>query len=328
VKTVTIGVPVFKRLSLLPSALRSVAAQDYPDIELLVSDNGENGPELEDLVREHYPRPFRMRRNEVTEPVMSRHFNQIVDSATGDYFVLLCDDDEIGPTFVSALAAPLERDPEIGVALPYVDVMDEEGRSQPRQVEHPPESFSGVEFVRMWARGGYSFWNFVTVMARTADVRAVGGYPAMPTGDDDALVLKLALGRVVAYSRDAVFRNRWYESSHGLAIDPWELAADIRSWLDFLEEDPVLREFAKKDPAAWPEVRGLMRGKAWKTFRHRYKTMYRDRMKGLDWVRAGFALPYIGEYYRWLIPYLLRVGVTLPKRLVRGGRPHSHFVDR
>jgi hypothetical protein len=46
---VTIGVPLFKRLSLLPSALRCVAAQDHLAIEPLVSENGENGPELESV---------------------------------------------------------------------------------------------------------------------------------------------------------------------------------------------------------------------------------------------------------------------------------------
>lgn len=324
-KRVTVGIPVYKRLEYLPSALRSVAAQEYPDLELLVSDNGENGPELEALVREHYPRPFRMRRNDVSVPAMSRHFNQVVESAEGEYFVLLCDDDAIGPHFISKLIAPLERDPEIAVAIPNVEVIDAAGRPRQREVRHPPDVFSGVEFARMWMGGGYSFWTFVTVMARTSEIRAVGGYPEMPTGDDDGLILKLTLGRKAAYVKDAIFRHRWYESSAGLAIDPWELANHIRRWLAFLDDDPVLHRFAAADPVAWREVRGLMVQKAWKTFRHRYRTMYRDRMSGPGWVRAGFALPFIADYYRWLIPYLLRAGLALPKRLIRGGgrRPRS-----
>lgn len=315
---VTIGIPVFKRLHYLPAALKSVAEQDYPEIDLLVSDNGQNGPELRTIVEKHYPRPFRMRRNEVTEPVMSRHFNQIVESAEGEYFVLLCDDDEIGPGFVSRLVALLEQDPEIGVALPRVEIMDEDGRPQPRDDERmPPEIFSGTEFVRMWTDGGYCFWNFVTVMGRTREIREVGGYPPMPTGDDDAVVLKLALGRKVAFAADAVFRNRWYEASAGLAISPWELAGDIKRWLKFLDHDPVLRKFARSNPDEWQEVRRLMREKAWKTYRHRWKSMYRDRMRPVQWIRAGFALPFIPDYYRWLALYLVRRGLAVPKRLVR-----------
>ena len=65
---VTVAIPVYKRLDYLPGALRSVAAQDYSEIDLLVSDNGLNGPELRELVERHYPRPFRLRRNEETAP--------------------------------------------------------------------------------------------------------------------------------------------------------------------------------------------------------------------------------------------------------------------
>ena len=60
---------------------------------------------------------------------MSRHFNQLVDAAAGTYFVLLCDDDLIGPGFISAMVGCLESDPEIGVAIPNVELMNEAGGS-------------------------------------------------------------------------------------------------------------------------------------------------------------------------------------------------------
>ena len=92
---VTIAVPLHKRMHFIPDVLRSVAAQDYPEIELLISDNGLNGPELREAVNQYYPKPFTFRRNDEIEEVMSRHFNQLVEAASGKYFVLLCDDDEI-----------------------------------------------------------------------------------------------------------------------------------------------------------------------------------------------------------------------------------------
>lgn len=42
-KLVTIGVPIYERLQHLPRVLEIAASQDYSNIELLVSDNGENG---------------------------------------------------------------------------------------------------------------------------------------------------------------------------------------------------------------------------------------------------------------------------------------------
>jgi glycosyltransferase involved in cell wall biosynthesis len=318
-RLVTIAIPIYHRLHLLPGALRSVADQDYPDIELLVSDNGGGGSELEDIIRRHYPRPFRIRRNAETEPVMSRHFNQMLEAATGDYFVLLCDDDEISPRFVSELAGILDSDPTIGLALPRVEVLDEDGTHRPRAGDerYPPAVFSGADFVRMWAEGGYCFWNFATVMARTDEMREIGGYPMMPNGDDNAVALRLALGRKVGFSPEAVFRNRWYESSAGLAVSPWELAEDIKTWLTLLDADPVIRRFAEANPGEWAELRRLARGIGWRTYRHRYKTMYRQRLGRLEWLRAGFALPFVPEYYRWLVPYLLKQGLVAPRRLFR-----------
>jgi cellulose synthase/poly-beta-1,6-N-acetylglucosamine synthase-like glycosyltransferase len=326
---VTIAVPLHKRMHFLPDVLRSVAAQDYPEIELLISDNGLNGPELRERVEQHYPRPYTFRRNEVIEEVMSQHFNQLVEAASGKYFVLLCDDDEIGPEFASSMVEVLESDPEIGVAIPNIELTNEAGEllsaeeaallpySRPELKPLPPETFTGSEFVHLWVGGKCRFKTFVTTMARTAEIRAVGGYPPMPTGDDDAVALKLSLGRKAAFCEKAVFRNRAYEASGGLVISPWVLAADIKRWIEFLDADPVLQEYAAAHPGEWPEIRELMRHKAWGTYRHRWKTMYRERMGRLEWLRAGFALPYIPEYYRWLAGYLLKLGLSYPTRMAR-----------
>jgi glycosyltransferase involved in cell wall biosynthesis len=96
-KLVTVGLPIWKRLEYLPHVLKIVEAQDYPSIELLVSDNGMNGTKVRDAVEANYSRPFTFRQNssivEATE-----HFNQIVHQASGEYFVILRDDDEITPT--------------------------------------------------------------------------------------------------------------------------------------------------------------------------------------------------------------------------------------
>jgi GT2 family glycosyltransferase len=326
---VTIAVPLHKRLHFLPDVLQSVAAQDYPEIELLISDNGLNGPELRQLVEQHYPRPYAFRRNEVIEEVMSEHFNQLVEEASGKYFVLLCDDDEIGSGFVSKMVDVLESDPEVGVAIPNVELMNEAGKpvsaeeaeqlpyGRPELKQLPPETFSGEEFVRMWAGSSNRFTIFVTTMARTAEIQAVGGYPLMPTGDDDAVALKLSLGRKAAFCKDAVFHWRVYEASGGLAISPSILAADIKRWLVFLDSDPVLRKYAAANPEEWPQIREIMRHKAWGTYRRRWKTMYCERMGRLEWLRAGFAMPFVPEYYRWLSGYLLKLGLSYPKRIVR-----------
>lgn len=99
---VTVGIPIYKRLSFLPNVLKSVSQQDYSNLELIVSDNGMNGGQVSAIVKEYYPRSFKIRQNATVE-TMSTHFNQIINAASGKYFMLLCDDDEISPiTFQSS----------------------------------------------------------------------------------------------------------------------------------------------------------------------------------------------------------------------------------
>ena len=47
---VTIGIPVYKRLQFLPQAVQYGVAQDYENVELIVSDNGVNGSAIPELV--------------------------------------------------------------------------------------------------------------------------------------------------------------------------------------------------------------------------------------------------------------------------------------
>ena len=82
--------------------LRMVAAQDYPSIELLISANGENGTKVREIIEANYRGAYRFRENPSTVN-MAVHLNQIIHEASGDYFHLLNDDDEMSPNFISEL---------------------------------------------------------------------------------------------------------------------------------------------------------------------------------------------------------------------------------
>lgn len=323
---VTVAVPLYRRFRYVPGVLRSVAQQDYPHVDLLVSDNGENGREVRELVEEHAPPGHRFRRNDETVGIVD-HFNQLVEAARGEYFVLLQDDDEINPEFLSVLIEVLESEPDVGAALARVERMDEEGRAVPRDAgEEPPKRMTGRDFVRLWCRGGRDFVCFATNLARTAEIRAAGGYPPFPkgTGVDNALLLKLVLGRRIAWEPDAVFRYRVYEESHGLSLPPRELARDLAEFLDFLDKDPDLREYASRHPEAWSEVRVDLERMTWGTYRHRWRTMYRDRLSPAEWVRAAFEMPWIPDYYGAVLRHMARRFLAASKRkLLRSVRSLS-----
>jgi glycosyltransferase involved in cell wall biosynthesis len=306
---VTIAIPVYKRLNYLPGALRSAAAQDYANIELIVSDNGENGAALEPIVRDHYPRPYRLRRNSKTVPIVE-HFNQLIAAASGDYFTLLSDDDELSPNFVSELLGLLERHPRATAALARGEAFSEDGTRVLASTDDgppPPELMSEMELARAWCGLRHKFICFTTNLSRTADLRAAGGYPEIEraNGADNALLIKQSLGRQVAFSPRCTFRHRIHDTSYGMPAEIASLARSSREFLAWMVDDPRMRDWGRRNPPEYAELRRLLAVMVYSTYLSRWRRFYRGRLSPVAWARAGFALPFHPVYTRQAAATLL-----------------------
>ncbi len=295
-KLVTIALPVYKRLDYLVDALRSVAAQDYPNIELIVSDNGENGSAVRELAELHYPRPFRFRQNPTTVP-LPQHYNQLIAAAGGDYFAFLDYDDMLSSNYVSDLVAVLDAHPEVSVALARVEVVDTSGNFLRLSSDEVPAFMPGPEFIRAWTK--YGFESYSTVLGRTGYVKEDGGHPNIPGGThtDDAILIKLCLRGNVAISSRSRFRWRYSPASFGWSLKCASLAEDTRAYLRFIDDDPAMRRYAMKEPREWQEIRPILRRLGWQTYLERWEGMYGVDAPVCRWVSGAFAMPYIPEYY-------------------------------
>jgi glycosyltransferase involved in cell wall biosynthesis len=311
-KLVTIGIPIYKRLEYLPNVLKIVASQDYPAIELLVSDNGMNGSVVREIVDRNYSRPSRFRQN-LSTVGMSIHFNQIINEAAGEYFVLLADDDEISSSYVSELVTLMERYPRASVAMAVQETVDEAGSLLRRSSERVPEILSGTDFIRaVWATHEFGYESLSTFLARTDNLIDCGGYPDFwkGSGNDDALIVKLCLDNFIALSSRCAFRKRCYDSSYGYSQTSQDLARGIRDFLSFVDIDPILRRFAHDHPSQWLETKDVLVEMAWSTYYVRWAEMYKQRLSSLQWVKAGFALPFIPEYYKAMTRTLISVSAA------------------
>jgi glycosyltransferase involved in cell wall biosynthesis len=316
-KLVTVGIPVYKRLNYLPQALRSVSLQDYPNVELIVSDNGMNGSRVDDIVKENYSKPYRFRQNPQTV-TPSTHYNQIVNEASGEYFVLLCDDDELSSNYISELYRLLEQNPRASVAISRQEIIDQDGRTIRYSKENMPELMSGTEFILAWCHNDYNFFCFTTTLARTEDIRSCGAYPDFTpiNGADDALLIKLCLNSHVALSRRCTFRYRYYELSYGLSVSCQELAGVVKQILHFYDSDPRIQEFAAAHPDQWVETKGCLVKMYGGVYFGRWRSMYSDRLTRFQWVRAAFVMPFIPSYYRRVLLFLGRAILSNAKKRV------------
>ena len=159
---------------------------------------------------------------------------------------------------------------------------------------------SGEDFVTAWCQYVYKFETFATILSRTEEIKVCGGYPFFSTGGngiDDALLLKLCLGRTVALSSGCLFRKRTYESSMGFSCSYRDLVQGSRRFLTFLDSDSVLLQYARSHPDQYREVKRLIVKMIWQTNFHRWNTMYRERESPAEWARSAFAMPFIKDYY-------------------------------
>ncbi len=316
---VTLAVPVYRRLDSLPRALRSVRAQDYGRIDLLVSDNGGNGTEVREIVESVYGRGYRFRRNDRSVPVI-RHFNQLIEEARGEYFVLLCDDDVISPDFVSSLVEVMERDPSVSVAIARQEAVDREGNVLTASEPRLPERMAGPDFIRLWCGGTHGFRCFVTNLARTEQLRSCGMFPDFERGyhSDDALIVKLCLLGDVAVVSRAVFRWQVEESSLAWSAGYRDLVRSSRQFSLFLKEDPVVLRFASQHAEEWREIRALLSRMNWKTYLSRWKRMRDSGARKKDLMAAAFAYPWDPGYCRALLGIFLRSASGRCRRLLAG----------
>jgi GT2 family glycosyltransferase len=112
----SVFIPVWNDTVWLPGAIESVLAQDYPHWELIIGDNASDADVGGVVARYDDPR-IRYHRFTTHVPI-DENFNRTALLATSEWVQLLCADDRIRPTCMSALAEAITQASGEGVAEP------------------------------------------------------------------------------------------------------------------------------------------------------------------------------------------------------------------
>ncbi|MGB3642405.1 MAG: glycosyltransferase family 2 protein, partial [Rivularia sp. (in: cyanobacteria)] len=108
---VSICIPTFNRIDLLPFAIESVLKQTYQDFELIVCDDGSSDGTA-DLMSKYQDNRIKYIRHQQNIG-KSNNMRSGFDAATGDYFIKFDDDDRLTPDFIAETAAILDEDSTI-----------------------------------------------------------------------------------------------------------------------------------------------------------------------------------------------------------------------
>ncbi len=137
---VTIAIPTRNRVGYLRLALESALRQTLCDIEIIVSDNRCTDGTADYLATITDPRVRIL--SQTQDLSMVQNWNSCVDGATGDYFLLLSDDDLLEPRAVEAMVEAFEAGPSperTGFVYGGGCVIDADGEIVRQGIPSPPK---------------------------------------------------------------------------------------------------------------------------------------------------------------------------------------------
>lgn len=131
---VSVTIPSYNHARFLPATIESVLAQTYPQLELIIVDDGSTDGSLQ--IAAEYAARYPQRIKVFTHPGhanrgISATVNLCFEKTTGVYWMGLPSDDQLHPLKVAEQVAFLEAHPRIGWVYGHAYYIDEQDRPRP-----------------------------------------------------------------------------------------------------------------------------------------------------------------------------------------------------
>jgi glycosyltransferase involved in cell wall biosynthesis len=245
---VSVCIPTVDRIDLLREAIGSVAGQTWRDFEIVIADNS-GIPSIQeriDGVMAEFPDlRFVLKRHPHRIDVIS-NFNSLIDTARGELWVCLTDDDRVRPNFLARSIEALDQHPQC--ALTFADhwiirgdgTLDEAasdqsskvfGRSSLREGVYPHGQLFEIALKQAMC--------LQTAVFRRQTIELLRFLPGLLAGDQ-SLFLRLSASKELFdayYIDERIFEYRVHASQISRATDrkaliktqiaAWESVADV-----------------------------------------------------------------------------------------------------
>jgi glycosyltransferase involved in cell wall biosynthesis len=208
----TIGIPVFNEERFIDSALASLRSQDYPNLEIVISDNASTDRTLE-ICRRHASEDPRIRIESASENRgVVANFRHALDAASGTYFMWGAGHDLWTSNLVSECVALLEANHQACLAFASSRWINADGEPLARA-----SGWSDTRDLTATARFFTIFWGNmhpVVGVIRTDRLRACPPMAGM-VGSDLILLADLALRGSFLHATNACWSRREFrEEKH------------------------------------------------------------------------------------------------------------------
>jgi glycosyltransferase involved in cell wall biosynthesis len=211
VPKVSICIPAHNAGDYLSLAIDSALGQEFDDFEVVVVDNASTDGTRE--LCEKYTDP-RFRYEYEGSPGQSIAWNRCVETARGDYVILLHADDELLPGFLRRAVAVFDSDPEVGLVSCAVTHIDESGNTLEVQRLFSDDVIDrDGEVLRRLLLNGCVI-NPAGVLVRREAYDSAGGFTdRVVWGVDWHMWLRIAMTSRVGYLAEALARYRQHTAS-------------------------------------------------------------------------------------------------------------------
>jgi glycosyltransferase involved in cell wall biosynthesis len=296
---ITVHIPSHNYAHYLPEAIDSLLAQTYQDWEAIVIDDASTDSTPHVLSRIRDPRINARRHERCMKNI--RTYNEAIELARGEFFVILSADDRYRPEFLQRVIDSFDRYPQAALVYTNYEFIGEEGQvvGNTRSMPHDADGlFDDLE--RILEQGYIAGCAAVT---RTGTLKRLGMYDVeLPYTADTFLWRRIALEGPFAYVHEPLYQYRLHGESMSHTV----------SRTDVLETEHV-NQLARilSDPSAPAEIRSqshhfraqlawitaethIKAGRRLRGLKHLARSLY---LEPLIWRRQGLA-PRLGRFFR------------------------------
>lgn len=240
-KKVSVIMPCYNDGAYIEEAAESVWAQTYPNVELIIIDDGSDDGQTAEILAKLADKGAVLLHTSHLGPAGAR--NAGISAADGEYILPVDADDRIDPTYIEKAVEVMDSDDNVGVVYCHADLFGEQ--SGPWKLpDYSLESMLLDNIV------------FVTSLFRKADWLHVGGFSTvMENGmeDYDFWLSILEIGREIRQLPETLFHYR---------IKP------VSRTTRFLTEESVVQETYRQIYQRHPVL--------YERYKHEYATILRD----------------------------------------------------
>lgn len=293
---VSIAIPAYKHAMFIEACLASVCAQTYPELELVLIDDGSPDDTLEVARRFLETRRDRFRRvvlERRENKGVSANSNSCIEACQGEWVHLLGSDDVLYPEKVARIQSAIADWNLVDLALVHTDAdfIDQHGLPVARTAQLPrPQPGPDHEASQWLFMGRHSIIN-PTIALHRKTFLAIGGFDKTLALEDMDCWLRLSVGHAIARVPEILASYRKHPGNT-LRRRVKMLGAQFLTFAKFIEDNPGLiseenigKQFRKNIWRFWQRMRKM---RPWL-----YPTVI------LAMLRSHFVTPQAADYRRF-----------------------------